>query len=194
FVFFFAGLEMSSKLMCFTGQELMENVDVQDKLYAEIAEVDSQMEGGQVTYDALMSMKYLYQVVNEVLRKWPPSLSVDRECNKDIYYEVDGKIIKIKKGDCVFLSNCARSAGHKYFENPTKFAICSAQGQEPDLLHASGLSLLLKAPFPLILCPPVCKSILRRDFGFSSFHVTNLRLRVTNSVLCKLEYDLLNDL
>ncbi|KAH8388331.1 hypothetical protein KR093_004285 [Drosophila rubida] len=121
FVFFFAGLEMSSKLMCFAGQELMENVDVQQKLYAEIAEVDSQLDGGQVTYEALMGMKYLDQVISEVLRKWPPSLSVDRECNKDITYEVDGQAIEIKKGDCVFLPNCALQYDAKYFENPSKF-------------------------------------------------------------------------
>ncbi|KAH8409757.1 hypothetical protein KR222_004897, partial [Zaprionus bogoriensis] len=121
FVFFFAGLEMSSKLMCFTGQELMENVEVQQKLYEEIAQVNSDLEGGPLTYEALMGMKYLEQVVCEVLRKWPPSLAVDRECNKDISYQVDGQTIHIRKGDIVSLPNCALHYDPKYFEQPDKF-------------------------------------------------------------------------
>ncbi|EDW15253.1 probable cytochrome P450 9f2 [Drosophila mojavensis] len=121
FVFFFAGFETSAVLMCFTAHELLENEDVQEKLYEEVAQVDSDLEGGQLTYEAIMGMKYMDQVVSEVLRKWPAAIAIDRECNKDITYEVDGKSIEIKKGEAIWLPTCGFHRDPKYFENPNKF-------------------------------------------------------------------------
>ncbi|KAI8046838.1 hypothetical protein M5D96_003052 [Drosophila gunungcola] len=72
----------SAVLMCFTAHELMENEDVQQKLYEEVQQVDADLEGKELTYEAIMGMKYLDQVVSEVLRKWPAAIAVDRECNK----------------------------------------------------------------------------------------------------------------
>ncbi|EDW59415.1 probable cytochrome P450 9f2 [Drosophila virilis] len=121
FVFFLAGFETSASFMCFTAQELMENGDVQERLYEEVAQLDSELDGGQLTYEALTGMKYMDQVVSEVLRKWPPTSAIDRECNKDITYVVDGKNIEIKKGDAIWLPTCGFHLDPKYFENPTKF-------------------------------------------------------------------------
>ncbi|KAH8391653.1 hypothetical protein KR200_008186 [Drosophila serrata] len=121
FVFFFAGFETSAVLMCFTAHELMENEDVQQKLYEEVQEVDQELGGKELTYEAIMGMKYLDQVVSEVLRKWPAAIAVDRECNKDITYEVDGQSVEIKKGDVIWLPTCGFHRDPKYFENPSKF-------------------------------------------------------------------------
>ncbi|ALC46039.1 Cyp9f2 [Drosophila busckii] len=121
FVFFFAGFETTAVLMCFTAHEIMENEDVQQRLFEEIEGVENQLEDGQLTYEALQGMKYLDQVVSEVLRKWPAAIAIDRECNKDITYEVDGKSIEIKKGEAVWLPVCGFHRDPKYFENPEKF-------------------------------------------------------------------------
>ncbi|KAH8382165.1 hypothetical protein KR009_002107 [Drosophila setifemur] len=121
FVFFFAGFETSAVLMCFTAHELMENEDVQEKLYEEVQEVESELDGKDLTYEAIMGMKYLDQVVNEVLRKWPAAIAVDRECNKDISYEVDGQTVDFKKGDVIWLPTCGFHRDPQYFENPNKF-------------------------------------------------------------------------
>lgn len=121
FVFFFAGFETSAVLMCFTAHELMENEDVQQKLFEEVQRVDKELDGKELNYEAIMGMKYLDQVVSEVLRKWPPAIAVDRECNKDITYEVDGQKVEIKKGDVLWLPTCGFHRDPKYFENPMKF-------------------------------------------------------------------------
>ncbi|XP_001358028.1 probable cytochrome P450 9f2 [Drosophila pseudoobscura] len=121
FVFFFAGFETSAVLMCFTAQELMENEDVQQKLYEEVQQVDIDLDGKELSYEAIMGMKYLDQVVSEVLRKWPAAIAIDRECNKDITYELDGQTIEIKKGDYIWLPTCGFHRDPKYFENPNKF-------------------------------------------------------------------------
>ncbi|KAL7727133.1 hypothetical protein ACLKA6_016093 [Drosophila palustris] len=121
FIFFFAGFETSAVLMCFTAHELMENEDVQKRLYEEVEQVNKDLNGGELTYEALMGMKYMDQVVSEVLRKWPPAVATDRECNKDITYQVDGKNVEIKKGEIVWLPISAFHRDPKYFENPEKF-------------------------------------------------------------------------
>ncbi|XP_016954056.1 probable cytochrome P450 9f2 [Drosophila biarmipes] len=121
FVFFFAGFETSAVLMCFTAHELTENEDVQQKLFEEVQRVDKELEGKELNYEAIMGMKYLDQVVSEVLRKWPAAIAVDRECNKDITYEVDGQKVEIKKGDVLWLPTCGFHRDPRFFENPTKF-------------------------------------------------------------------------
>lgn len=121
FAFFFAGFETSAVLMCFTAHELMENQDVQQRLYEEVQQVDQDLEGKELTYEAIMGMKYLDQVVSEVLRKWPPAIAFDRECNKDITFDVDGQKVEVKKGDVIWLPTCGFHRDPKYFENPMKF-------------------------------------------------------------------------
>lgn len=64
FLFFVAGFETSSTLLCFASQELTENQDVQQKLIAEIDEVREQLDGKPLTYEILQKMKYMDMVVS----------------------------------------------------------------------------------------------------------------------------------
>lgn len=66
FVFFAAGFETSSITLAFCLYELSLNLDIQDKLREEIAQV--LFEDGEITYDTIMDMKYLNQVVEGELK------------------------------------------------------------------------------------------------------------------------------
>lgn len=57
--------------MSFLAYELMCNTDIQQKLYEEIQEMNQELDGNKITYEKIQGMKYLDQVVSEVLRKWP---------------------------------------------------------------------------------------------------------------------------
>lgn len=71
-VFFFAGFETTSTLLCFMAIELACNPDIQQNLYEEILEIEKQLDGKPVTYEAIKVFKYMEMVVSEALRLWPP--------------------------------------------------------------------------------------------------------------------------
>jgi len=77
------------------AHELAVNPEVQDRLYEEVKEVKEELNGKQLTYEILQKMKYMDMVVSESLRKWPPNISSDRQCNKEFILD-DGKGTKVK--------------------------------------------------------------------------------------------------
>lgn len=81
FIFFFAGFDTASTLMCFAAHEIGVNPDVQKKLQEEIDAVLAEGDG-ELSYEALHGMQYLDMVVNEALRLYPPVSTIDRVCNK----------------------------------------------------------------------------------------------------------------
>lgn len=62
-IFFFAGFETTSSLMSFMAMELGINPHIQKKLQEEISDVLKSCKG-DVSYDAIMKMKYMDQVVS----------------------------------------------------------------------------------------------------------------------------------
>jgi cytochrome P450 family 6 len=71
FVFFIAGFETSSTTMTFAMYELSKHQELQDKVRDEVNAVLAK-HGGKITYEAIQDMKYMDQVINEALRKYPP--------------------------------------------------------------------------------------------------------------------------
>ncbi|XP_061390044.1 cytochrome P450 3A18-like [Musca vetustissima] len=122
-LFLFAGFEPSSGVMSFAAHELMENPQVQEKLYEEIRGIDKDLQGKSVTYELLQKMPYMDMVISEVLRKWPVTLVTDRTCTKDFEYKSpeSGENIVIKKGEKIRVSLCGLQRDPKYFENPDQF-------------------------------------------------------------------------
>lgn len=84
--------------MSFMAYELVANQDIQQKLYEEISQVEKELDGKLLTYEALQGMKYMDQVVCEALRKYPPAPMTDRICTKDYEINCDGKKFTIEKG------------------------------------------------------------------------------------------------
>ena len=62
-VFFLAGFDTTSTLLCFVCYELATHPDVQKRLQEEIDKT-MQENGGKFTYEAIHSMKYLDMVVS----------------------------------------------------------------------------------------------------------------------------------
>src|SRR5699024_5546262 len=65
FVFFFAGYDTVSTLMCFMAHELAVNPQVQEKLKREVDETREKCDG-KITYEDVTTMKYLDMVVSGI--------------------------------------------------------------------------------------------------------------------------------
>ncbi|KAK4878885.1 hypothetical protein RN001_011391 [Aquatica leii] len=122
-IFFFAGFDSVSTLMCFMAYELAINVDVQEQLQNEIDEVLAQYNDG-LTYEALSKMKYLDMVVSETLRKWPPGVVSDRVCVKPYTIKpvkTGEEPLHIEKGQILWIPIFGLHRDVKYFTETERF-------------------------------------------------------------------------
>ncbi|XP_011869160.1 PREDICTED: cytochrome P450 9e2-like [Vollenhovia emeryi] len=123
FIFFLAGFDTSSTLMCFIAHELAVNREIQDRLRKEI--LQHLAEGnGEISYEVLSKMSYMDMVVSEALRKYPPVIVLDRRCSKR--YELPPaqpgcKSVIIEPDTVLMFPAYALHRDPRYFPNPDKF-------------------------------------------------------------------------
>ncbi|KAI4464070.1 cytochrome p450 [Holotrichia oblita] len=122
-IFFFAGFDSVSTLLCFMAYELVVNPDVQKRLQEEIDDTLKEC-NGKLTYEALLKMKYMDMVICETLRKWPAAVGTDRVCSKPFTIEAVNpgeKPVHLKPGDIVFIPINGIHRDPKYYTNPDTF-------------------------------------------------------------------------
>ncbi|KAF2886389.1 hypothetical protein ILUMI_19784 [Ignelater luminosus] len=122
-IFFFAGFDTVSTLMCFAVYELAVNPDVQQNLREEIDETLKNC-NGSLTYEALLKMKYMDMVISETLRKWPAAIAVDRVCTKPYTIEPirnGEKPVHLEKGDVLMLPIYGLHRDKQFYPDPDRF-------------------------------------------------------------------------
>ncbi|CAL1686478.1 unnamed protein product [Lasius platythorax] len=122
FVFFLAGFETSSILMCFVAHELAVNPDIQNRLREEVQQYLA--EGNEISYESLSKMTYMDMVISETLRKYPPVIFTDRLCTKS--YELPPskpgyKSLIVESNSVMMIPVYALHRDPKYYPNPDKF-------------------------------------------------------------------------
>ncbi|KAL2728168.1 cytochrome P450 9e2-like, partial [Vespula maculifrons] len=123
FIFFLAGFDTSSTLMCFMVHELAVHPEIQDKLYQEINEVLLRT-NGEITYEELSKMEYMEMIMNETLRKYPPAIFLDRVCVKQTVIPSslpNGKDFTIEPDTSIWIPSFGFHHDPKYFPDPEKF-------------------------------------------------------------------------
>nr|ARO50442.1 cytochrome P450 [Chironomus tentans] len=120
FIFLIAGLETSAIAITFCTYELAFNQDIQDRLRTEIETVLKKHDG-DVTYDAIMEMKYLEMVINETLRKYPIFEVQVRKCTKEFTMRMPDSELAIPIGTPVLIPVAGIHNDERYFKNPEKF-------------------------------------------------------------------------
>lgn len=103
FIFFIGGFDTVSTTISFMAYELMKNQEVQLKLYEEILQTEEELNGEVITYEKIQSMKYLDQVVSEVLRMWPAAPGTDRICVKDYNFDFNEQKFTFDKDKNFFI-------------------------------------------------------------------------------------------
>jgi len=122
-LFFAAGFDTSSTLISFMAYELALNEDVQRKLQDEI-DLTMFENNNKLSYETILSMKYLDMVICETLRKWPPVPALDRLCVKPYTVEPtepNENPVLLEKGMVIWIGVYAMHHDPKYFPNPDRF-------------------------------------------------------------------------
>lgn len=123
FIFFFAGFETVSLLMCFMVVLLSRFKDVQKRLQDEVDQVMRES-NGKPTYDKIVAMPYMDAVVNETLRLYPLVPALDRVCvtEFDLPPNRPGEEpIKVKPGMTLWLPAYAIQHDAAFYPDPEKF-------------------------------------------------------------------------
>uniref|UniRef100_A0A1L8EGW7 Putative cytochrome p450 6g2 n=1 Tax=Haematobia irritans TaxID=7368 RepID=A0A1L8EGW7_HAEIR len=121
-IFFTAGFETSSATMSFSLYELAKHQDIQSRLREEIRSVLLQSENGQPSYEQINEMKFLHNVILEVLRMYPPLPFLDRECTAPQGYSLKPFFdFTIPPGMPIYIPASAIQRDEKYFPDPDRF-------------------------------------------------------------------------
>ncbi|GAB0087595.1 hypothetical protein DMENIID0001_019230 [Sergentomyia squamirostris] len=118
FLFFIAGFETSSSTMTFALYELAQHQDLQDKARNEVLRILAKY-NGEYTYEACMEMKYMDQVINETLRKYPVAETLVRSTTSD--YKLPNHDFVIKKGSGVLISVYSIHHDPEIYPDPERF-------------------------------------------------------------------------
>uniref|UniRef100_A0A182J4W3 Uncharacterized protein n=1 Tax=Anopheles atroparvus TaxID=41427 RepID=A0A182J4W3_ANOAO len=118
FIFFLAGFETSSTTQSFCLYELAKNPDIQERLREEINSA-IEANGGEVTYDLVMGIQYLDNVINETLRKYPPVDTLTRKPAQD--YVIPGTQHVLPEGMIVQIPIYAIQRDPEHYPEPDRF-------------------------------------------------------------------------
>ncbi|MGE8341128.1 MAG: cytochrome P450, partial [Flavobacterium sp.] len=113
-VLFIAGHETTANALTFTLYLLGRNPEVQQKVFEEIIEVESQTSN---TIEQLQKMVYTNAVLNESMRLYPPAWITDRQNLEDDALAE----FKIKKETLIGVSFYELHRNPKYWNNPDEF-------------------------------------------------------------------------
>ncbi|CAG7833968.1 unnamed protein product [Allacma fusca] len=117
-LFFSAGFDTVQTALTFAAYELAVNQDVQERLADEVVPI-MKKNNGALTYESVNEMQYLDMVVAETLRKNPPAVLTERECNTD--YKIPDTDIIVKKGMRLLIPINSIHHDEKYYPDPEKF-------------------------------------------------------------------------
>ncbi|KAF5277788.1 hypothetical protein FQR65_LT03768 [Abscondita terminalis] len=85
--FMFAGHDTTTSAISFTLYALSKHQEIQDKVFEEVIDVLGAEEPDEISYENLQKLKYLEQVVKEVLRFYSPITNIARVLTEDVIYE-----------------------------------------------------------------------------------------------------------
>ncbi|KAI7815576.1 cytochrome p450 [Rhyzopertha dominica] len=181
FIFFAAGFETVASTLLFCLYELAINQHIQERLQSEIKDATAKYRD-EITYDALQDMKYMQQVIDETLRKYPPVPVTMRECTQD--YAVEGTDVVLEKGTRVMPCIFGMHRDPDYFPSPEVFDPERFNSANKEKIRpftympfGDGPRSCIGARFAVIEAK-VCLSILLRQYRFTLDPRTPVPLRL----------------
>lgn len=118
--FFIDGFETSSVAISFILYDLARTPVVQKRLREEL--LNASNEDGIISYDTLLELPYLDQVVNESLRLWPPAAFISKKCTEPIDLDLTStRTVRIEPDVCAIIPIWSIHRDPEYYEDPLTF-------------------------------------------------------------------------
>lgn len=123
FIFFLAGFDASSRLMCFASHLLSHHSAIQERLRQEIDTILGE-EQGDISYETLGRMKYMDMVLSETLRLYPSTPFLDRVCGESYKLPpstLDSKALILQPNESIWIPILGFHRDPNFFPEPDKF-------------------------------------------------------------------------
>ncbi|CAG2115078.1 unnamed protein product [Medioppia subpectinata] len=122
FLFCAVGYETTASTLSYCLYELALNPDIQDLLVAETKEAFNE-NTADIDYETLCRLPLLDAVISETLRKYPPTLRLEREAMEDVMLtrDTDGSMFKIETGVPLEISVYAIHHDPDHYPDPEAF-------------------------------------------------------------------------
>lgn len=118
--FFFDGFETSSVVMSFILYELARNPTVQTRLREDCSKASNDQ--GTISYEDLLELPYLEQVINETLRLWPVGPFLSKTCTEPVDLELcPGQSVRIEPGVCAIIPFGGIHRDPQFYQDPLTF-------------------------------------------------------------------------
>ncbi|XP_002133127.2 probable cytochrome P450 6t1 [Drosophila pseudoobscura] len=120
-----AGFDTSSSTITFALYELAKAPAIQKRLRDELSDALRTNRHQPLNFDSVNGLSYLRQVVDEVLRLYPPTAFLDRCCNDENGYDLSawncGRALKLPAGAPVYISVLGLHRDPVHWPNPNQF-------------------------------------------------------------------------
>uniref|UniRef100_A0A1I8PQW7 Cytochrome P450 n=1 Tax=Stomoxys calcitrans TaxID=35570 RepID=A0A1I8PQW7_STOCA len=120
FIFFVGGYESTAAALSQALFELSRNTEIQDKARQEVMQVKSE-HGDKITHDSLKSLKYIQQIVQETLRKYPIVPALLRYCRHTTTLNSSTGSITLPKDTTVMIPVYSIHNNPDFYPNPQAF-------------------------------------------------------------------------
>ncbi|KAJ8911323.1 hypothetical protein NQ315_017019 [Exocentrus adspersus] len=118
-IFFQLSFDSSATTLRFAIYELCRNPNIQEGVRDEINDV-LRRRGGVITWDSLVNMRYLDQVIDETLRLYPPAPNLINRCVHN-GYTLKGTDLKISSVYDILIPLFCLHRDPDYFPDPERF-------------------------------------------------------------------------
>uniref|UniRef100_A0A1I8PPH0 Cytochrome P450 n=1 Tax=Stomoxys calcitrans TaxID=35570 RepID=A0A1I8PPH0_STOCA len=184
FGFFTAGFDNTSTAMTYALYELAKDPEIQEKARKEVTAVIGRY-ANEITYESLKEMTYVYQVIQETLRKYPVGHMLPRTCLRPSTIRTATTSIEIPAHTTIIIPTYGIHHNPRFYPEPDKFR--PERFEEEEIAKRPACSFLSFGDGPKIC---VALQFTRANMVYQlALILSHYRLYLTKGTPDKLKFD-----